>query len=42
MNKVELAAAIASETGLSRKDSEAAVKAFIDVVTKELEKGEKV
>ena len=42
MNKVELAAAIASETGLSRKDSEAAVKAFIDVVAKELEKGEKV
>ena len=42
MNKVELAAAIASETGLSSKDSEAAVKAFIDVVTKELEKGEKV
>ena len=42
MNKGELAAAIASETGLSRKDSEAAVKAFIDVVTKELEKGEKV
>ena len=42
MNKVELAAAIASETGLSRKDSEAAVKAFNDVVTKELEKGEKV
>ncbi len=42
MNKVELAAAIANETGLSKKDSEAAVKAFIEVVTNELKKGEKV
>ena len=42
MNKVELSAAIASETGLSRKDAEAAVKAFVDVVTSELQKGEKV
>ena len=33
MNKVELSAAIANETGLSRKDAEAAVKAFVDVVT---------
>ncbi len=42
MNKVELSAAIAEQTGLSKKDSEAAVKAFIDVVTEELKKGEKI
>ena len=42
MNKVELAAAIANETGLSKKDSEAAVKAFVEVVTNELKKGERV
>ncbi len=42
MNKVELSAAIAEQTGLSKKDSEACVKAFIDVVTEELKKGEKV
>ncbi len=42
MNKVELAAAIAEQTGLSRKDAEAAVKAFSDVVTEELKKGGKV
>ena len=42
MNKVELSAAIASETGLSKKDSEAVVKAFVDVVTEELKKGGKV
>ena len=42
MNKVELSAAIANETGLSRKDAEAAVKAFVDGVTEELKKGGKV
>ena len=42
MNKVELSAAIANETGLSKKDSEAVVKAFVDVVTEELKKGGKV
>ncbi|MGN0256359.1 MAG: HU family DNA-binding protein [Chordicoccus sp.] len=42
MNKVELSAAMANETGLSRKDAEAAVKAFVDVVTEELKKGGKV
>ena len=35
-------AAIAQETQLSKKDAEAAVKAFIDVVSGELKKGEKV
>lgn len=42
MNKVELSAAIANETGLSKADSAAAVKAFIDVVTEELKKGGRV
>ena len=42
MNKTELVAAIANETGLTKKDSEAAVKAFIDVVSEEFKKGSKV
>ncbi|MBE5928389.1 MAG: HU family DNA-binding protein [Lachnospiraceae bacterium] len=42
MNKTELIAAIAAKTELSKKDSEKAVKAFIDVVTEELIKGEKI
>ncbi len=42
MNKAELIAAIAAQTGLSKKDSESAVNAFVDVVTKALAKGEKV
>ena len=42
MNKTELVAAIAEQTNLSKKDAEAALKAFIDVVSEELKKGEKV
>ena len=42
MNKAELVAAIADKTELSKKDAEKALKAFIDVVTEELKKGEKV
>lgn len=42
MNKTELVAAMADEAGLSRKDAEKALKAFTDVVAKELKKGEKV
>ncbi len=42
MNKAELVAAIAAKTELSKKDTEKALKAFIDVVTDELNKGEKV
>lgn len=42
MNKTELIAAIAEKTELSKKDSEKALKAFVDVVTEELKKGEKV
>ena len=42
MNKTELIAAMAEQTQLSKKDAEAALKAFIDVVTEEMKKGEKV
>ncbi len=42
MNKTELIAAMADKAGISKKDSEAALKAFIDTVTEELQKGEKV
>ena len=42
MNKTELVAAIAEKTELTKKDSEKALKAFIDVVTEELKKGEKI
>ena len=42
MNKAELVAAIAEKTELSKKDAEKAVKAFIDVITEELQKDEKV
>lgn len=42
MNKTELVAAIAASAELSKKDSEKAVKAFVDVITNELKKGSKV
>jgi len=42
MNKSELVAAIASKADISKKDAEAAVKAFTETVTKELKKGGKV
>ena len=42
MNKTELVTAIAEQAELSKKDSEKALKAFIDVVTDELKKGEKI
>ena len=42
MNKTELVAAIAEQTELSKKDAEKALKAFTDIVTEELKKGEKV
>ncbi len=42
MNKTELVAAMAEQTNLSKKDAEAALKVFIDVVSEELKKGEKV
>ena len=42
MNKTELVAAMANAAGLSKKDTEKALKAFTDVVAEELKKGEKV
>lgn len=42
MNRVELVAAIAEQTELSKKDAEKALKAFTDVVTEELKKGGKI
>ena len=42
MNKAELVAAIAERTELSNKDTEKALKAFVDVVAEELKKGEKI
>ena len=42
MSKTELVAAIAERTGLTKKDSEAAVNAFVEIVTEQLKKGEKV
>ena len=42
MNKTELVAAMAEQAGLSKKDAEAALKAFTDVVAAELKKDGKV
>ncbi|MCM1246262.1 MAG: HU family DNA-binding protein [Roseburia sp.] len=42
MNKTELVAAIADQAELSKKDAEKALKAFVEVVTDELKKGEKI
>ena len=42
MNKTELVAAMADKTGLSKKEAEASLKAFTEVVAEELKKGEKI
>ena len=42
MKKTELITAIAESADISKTDSEKALKAFVDVVTEELKKGEKV
>ena len=42
MNKTELVAAMAEKAELSKKDAEAALKAFTDVVTEELKANGKV
>ena len=42
MNKTELVAAMAEQAGLSKKDAENALKAFVSTVEAELKKGEKV
>ena len=42
MTKSELVAAIAEKAGIRKKDAEAALNAFIEVVTETLKKGDKV
>ena len=42
MNKTELVAAMAEQAGISKKDAEAALKAFTDVVASELKANGKV
>ena len=42
MNKTELVAAIAEKAGLSKAESEKALKAFIETVEGALKKGDKV
>jgi len=42
MNKTELIEAIAEEAGISKKDAKAAVESFVNVVSAELQKQEKV
>ena len=42
MNKTDLVAAVAEQAGLSKKDAEAAVKAFTDVVAEALKAGDKI
>ncbi len=42
MNKLELVDAISKDTGLTKKDSEAVLKSFVENVSKELSKGKPV
>ena len=42
MNKSDLIAAVAAKTGETKKNAEAIVNAFVDVVTETLVKGDKV
>ena len=42
MNKAELSEAVAEQTGLSKKDADAAVKTVFDTIAAELQKKEKV
>ena len=42
MNKTELIEAIAKKADMSKKDAEAALKAFIDTVGEQLKKGDKI
>ncbi len=42
MNKTELVAAMAAKAELSKKDSEKALKAFMETVSEQLKKGEKI
>ena len=42
MNKTELVAAIAEETGLKKDEADKVLTAFKEIVTEELAKGEKI
>ena len=42
MNKAELIAAMAAKTGETKKDAEATLNAFVNVVSETLAKGDKV
>ncbi len=42
MNRIELVAAMAEHAKLSKKDADAALKAFVEVVTKQLAKKDKI
>ena len=42
MNKLELVSTMSEKTGLTKKDSEAALKAFVETVQDTLANGEKV
>lgn len=42
MNRTELIAAMAEKSGLSKKDADAALKAFMETVTDQINAGEKV
>ena len=42
MNKTELVAAISEKAQITKRDADAALKAFTDVVSDELKKGEKI
>ncbi len=42
MNKADLISAVAQKSGLTKKDSEAAINAFVSVIEDSLTNGEKV
>ena len=42
MNKTELVAVVAEKSGLTKKDAERVVSATFDIITAQLQKGEKV
>ncbi len=42
MNKTELVAAIVEKSGLSKKDADKALAAFVETVTETLKKGDKI
>lgn len=42
MNKTELVAAVAAKAGISKKDADAAVAAFVDTVVETMKAGDKL